>query len=125
MTNLNTQTSDSNGDSLNSSSFSFVLWGVANKTGGSEKSHMMINLPSGSYAFNSPADAISDANSYSNFNIPKPFQGTGFLIARLTFTYKNNVWTLEDEEDIMDQISGIEDESDYDSDDDTPDVEND
>ena len=32
---------------------------------------------------------------------------------------------LEDEEYIMDQISGIEDESDYDSDDDTPNVEND
>ena len=32
---------------------------------------------------------------------------------------------LEDEEDIMAQISGIEDERDYDLDDDTPDVEND
>jgi len=98
ITNINTQILDANGDSLNNKSFSFVLWGVANKTG--EESHLMINLPTGSYSRLSPTDAVSDYNNYSVYDISKEFQGTGFLIARFTMTYFNNVWTLFSTEDL-------------------------
>lgn len=96
--NLNTEILDANGDTLNNTSFSFVVWGTANK--GGEPNHMLVNLPSGSYAFASPQDAIDDVNGYSNFTIPPQFAGVGFLIARFTYTYKNNVWTLENTEDL-------------------------
>ena len=105
ITNINTQLLDANGDTLNNKSFSFVLWGVANKTG--ETSHMMLNLPSGSYAFISPSDAVSDANNYSVYDIPKEFQGVGFLIARFTMTYFNDSWVLYSTEDLRGKIPNV------------------
>jgi hypothetical protein len=98
-TNLNTLLTDSTGSSMSGKSFSLVLWGVNNKTG--EDSHLMVNLPSGSY--NSSSLAITDASGYSDYSIPKTFQGTGFLIARLTFSHTTaggGAWTLEDTEDL-------------------------
>lgn len=105
VTNLNTQLLDAGGNSLNSTSFSFVLWGVANKTG--ETSHLMINLPTDSYAFASPIDAVEDALNFSVYDIPKEFQGVGFLIARFTYTYKNDVWTLFDTENLRGKIPNV------------------
>lgn len=102
ISNLNTQLSDSQGVSLNNTSFSFVLWGLANKSG--EASHLMLNLPSGSYSFISPSDAVADADNKSDYTIPSIFNGNGFLIARYTLTYKNDVWTLEDTEDLRGKI---------------------
>jgi hypothetical protein len=102
VTNLNTQLLDANGNSLNDSSFSFVVWGVQNRAG--ETSHLMVNLPSGSYAYTFPERAVSDANNFSVYDIPRDFQGVGFLIARFTCTYKNDVWTLEDTQDLRGYI---------------------
>ncbi len=101
--NLNTQTLDSTGSSLTNRSFSFVIWGVQNKTG--QASHLICNLPSGSY--NSSANAISDALSYSNYSIPSDFQGIGFLIARATFSLSaagGGSWTLENLEDLRGKV---------------------
>ena len=105
ITNINTQTSDALGNSLNNRSFSFVLWGVVNKSG--EASHLMLNLPTGAYAYNSPSDAVSDADNYSVYDIPKAFQGVGFLIARYTMTYFNNAWTLFSTEDLRGKIPNV------------------
>lgn len=99
-TNLNTQTLDSLGVTLANKTFSFVLWGVQNKTG--ENSPMMINLPSGSYAKNVPDSAVDDLLNYSNYTIPPEFNGKGFLIARFTFILQSNGtdWELYDTEDL-------------------------
>lgn len=98
VSNLNTQILDATGTTLNNQSFSFVLWGVVNSLG--ETSHLMINLPTDSYAFASPQNAVDDAFNYSVYTIPKAFEGVGFLISRLTFTYKNDDWVLFDTTDL-------------------------
>lgn len=100
--NLNTQILDALGNSLNNKSFSFVLWGVQNKTG--QESNIFINLPTGSYAYNFPNTAIEDASNYSVYTIPDEFKGNAFLIARFTMTYKNNAWTIEATEDLRGSI---------------------
>lgn len=97
-TNLNTLLADSNGVDLNNTSFSFVIWGVTNK--GGEPNQLMLNLPEGSYAFINPSAALEDSNNFANYTIPKEFTGVGFLIARLVCTYKNDIWTVENEIDL-------------------------
>lgn len=94
--NLNEQINDALGNTLNNRSFSFVMWGVVNKTG--EPSLVKINLPTNSYAFASPDNAVSDALNYSVYSIPTEYTGVGFLIARFTYTYKNDDWVLFDTE---------------------------
>lgn len=97
-TNLNTITTDSNGGSLSNQDFSVVVWGAANKSG--EPSHLFLNLPSNSYG--STADALEDADNYSNYTIPSIFQGVGFLIARFTFSLGGGLstWTLAGTDDL-------------------------
>jgi len=99
-TNLNTETVSAKGSTLSNSSFSMVLWGIQNKSG--EMSHLMLNLPTGTYAKNAPDDAVSDANNYSVYTIPRQFQGVGFLIARFTFVLQTGglSWSLYDTEDL-------------------------
>lgn len=102
VTDLNTQTLDSLGNTLVNKFFSFVLWGVQNRDG--TTSHLMLNLPSGSY--NQEADAVADILNHSVFDIPKIFKGLGFLIARFTFRLTaaaSGTWTLEDTEDLRDR----------------------
>ncbi len=89
---------DASGDVLNNTSFSIVVWGVQNKTG--EESHLMANLPSASYSKNFPQQSVDDAFNHSVYDIPKAFQGVGFLIARFTFVNTSGVWTLYDTEDL-------------------------
>jgi hypothetical protein len=98
--NLNTQVLTSLGASLANSSFSFVVWGVMNRTG--QQSHLMCNLPTGVYAKNTPANAVADPFNYSVYDIPKTFQGVGFLIARFTFVLEADgiTWSLFDTEDL-------------------------
>lgn len=98
--NLNGQVLDSTGGALANYSFSFVIWGIQNQSG--EKSHLMCNLPNGKYAKNDPAAALSDANNYSVYTIPKMYQGTGFLIARITLTLDagGTVWTVYNVQDL-------------------------
>jgi len=102
VSNLNTQLLDASGNSINSTSLSIVVWGAANKTG--ETSHLMANLPTSTYSFISPDDAVEDGSNYSVYDIPSQFQGTGFLIARFTYTYKNDVWVLYDTENLRGKV---------------------
>ena len=101
-TNLNTELLDSTGASLNNTSFSFVIWGVVNKTG--ENPHLMLNLPTGTYSFTASTDAVNDADNHSVYSIPDDFTGVGFLIGRYTFTYKTDDWVLIDSEDLRGKI---------------------
>ena len=98
ISNLNVLLADANGVSLNNTSFSFVIWGVANK--GGQPSQLMLNLPEGSYAFINPTAALEDSDNKSVYLIPNEFTGVGFLIARLVCTYKNDEWTIENEIDL-------------------------
>lgn len=100
VTDLGSETLDANGDSLANASFSFVVWGVINRTG--EASHIMVNLPTGKYAKNSPEDAVSDPSNYSVYNMPSDFNGVGFLIARFTYVLQagGNDWSLYDTQDL-------------------------
>jgi len=108
--NLNTQTTSAAsvenpaGVTLTNSSFSFVVWGVQNRVG--EESHIMCNLPTGTYLKNQPDSAIEDAKNYSVYTIPKAFQGVGFLIARFTMILQANGtdWTLHAVEDLRGRI---------------------
>jgi hypothetical protein len=106
ITNLNTELTDAENASLSGRSFSFVVWGVINKTG--QESHLMLNLPTGSYS--SGSTAITDALGYSVYSIPKEFEGVGFLIARFTFSHSaagGGTWTLQDTEDLRGTIPNI------------------
>lgn len=100
VSNLNGQILDATGAALSNSSFSFVVWGVMNKAG--EASHVMVNLPIGNYSKNNPASAVADAVNFSVYDIPKQFQGVGFLIARFTFVLQADgiTWSLFDTEDL-------------------------
>lgn len=84
--------------------FNLVVWGVQNRSG--EASHLMINLPIGTY--NTEAAAIADADGTSVFDIPQAFEGTGFLIARLTLRLiAGSQWTYIAIEDLRGQEPGI------------------
>jgi len=106
-TNLATQTDLSDGTAIGSASFSFVIWGVQNRSG--TTSHLMCNLPSGTYGKNSPELAVADAFNFTNYTIPRNFQGTGFLIARLTFIIDTpgTTWTLHDNEDLRGKLPNV------------------
>jgi len=102
--NLNTQTLDALGNTLANSSFSFVVWGVQNKSG--QTSHLMCNLPVDAYSKNSPESAVADAFNFAVYDIPKAFQGVGFLIARFTMVLEANgtTWSLFATEDLTGRI---------------------
>jgi hypothetical protein len=102
--NLNSEILDALGATLSNSSFSFVVWGVQNRTG--QTSHLMLNLPVGSYSKNIPANAVSDASNFSVYDIPIGFRGVGFLIARFTFVLQpgGTSWSLYDTEDLRGKI---------------------
>jgi len=102
VTDLKSLTTDANGDSLNDTSFSIVVWGIANKTG--ETSQLMGNLPTSTYSKYRPERATADALNYSVYEVPKIFQGTGFLIARFTFINNGGTWTLYATEDLRGKI---------------------
>lgn len=98
-TNLNTQLTDATGATMASKSYSLVIWGIQNETG--ELSHLMCNLPIGSYL--SAVNAIQDADNYSVYTIPNQFKGVGFLIARVTLSHNpasSGTWTLEQVQDL-------------------------
>jgi hypothetical protein len=85
--------------------FNLVVWGIQNR--GGEPSHIMINLPTGQYT--NSANAVSDVDGTTVFEIPSAFKGTGFLIARLTFrkTVGPLEWTYVAQEDLRGKFPDI------------------
>lgn len=97
--NLNQILIDAENNSLVNRSFSLVIWGIQNEQ--NEKSHLMVNLPRNSY--NNNSDAKNDPLNYSIYDIPREFLGSGFLIARLTFSHSSangGSWALEQIQDL-------------------------
>jgi len=93
---LNQITADANGDTITNKYFNVVVWGVQNGSG--EESHVMLNLPTGSY--NNQTDAQNDEMGYDVYSIPRAFDlqsSTGFLLARFTLRYTtaaSGTWEL-------------------------------
>ncbi|KKN55899.1 hypothetical protein LCGC14_0577900 [marine sediment metagenome] len=84
--------------------FNLVIWGIQNRMG--EASHVMINLPTGQY--NTSADATSDIDGTSIYDIPALSKGVGFLIARLTFRLiAGSQWTYIAQEDLRGQVPPV------------------
>jgi hypothetical protein len=106
-TDLSSEILDALGVSLANRTFSFVLWGVQNRTG--QIQHLMINLPTGSYSKNIPQEAVNDPFNYSVYSIPDQFKGVGFLISRFTFILEADgvTWSLYDTEDLRGKIPNV------------------
>jgi len=86
LTNLNEIHEISDGTSLNSGdSINLVIWGSINYSESDTK--LFVTLPTGKYT--NDADAISDVNNTSVTVLPREFQTTGFLIARLVLKYSD------------------------------------
>jgi len=102
LTEISHITVDALNQSLNNKSFSVVIWGVVNKTG--QESHIMLNLPSGSYGYNSPDDAEADVLKYANYNIPNDYKGVGFLIAKYNIKSFNGQWEIYSLEDLRGKV---------------------
>lgn len=104
-TNLNTLLTDSLGVSMSGRRFSLVMYGVINKTTSECKRYIL--LPSGSYGTDS--NAISDANNFSDYNIPLDFNQVGFLISRTVLrhrTLSSGTWTLLADIDLRGSLVG-------------------
>ncbi len=98
-------TLDALGNTINNNKyFNLTIWGVQNRTG--HPSHLMCNLPIGTYS--GPSAAIADSQRYDVFTIPSTpnFVGIGFLIGRLTFQKKGANWDLINELDLRGTIPG-------------------
>ena len=103
VTDLAGQLLDSNGVSLNNTSFSFVLWCSVNSDGTAQ---FFINLPNGSYSKTTPELAVSDTLNYAVMSVPPMFATTAFLVARFTYVVTSGAWSLFDSTDLRGTIIG-------------------
>jgi len=101
-TDLATELTDANGNSMSGKYFSFVIWGVVSEK--TKDCHLMCNLPESSW--NSTEEALIDAN----FDIPSEFIGVGFLISHIVLRHQSaggGTWTLQQEKDLRGTIIGV------------------
>jgi len=75
-----------------------VVWGVVSEN--DADCQIMVNLPAGSYANNNASIAENDDNKTAVYDIPAPYRGTGFLIARLTVSVSGTTYTVEKNTDL-------------------------
>lgn len=93
VTNLNVLLTDALGGSMASRYFTLVIWGVVSEAAGD--SHLMVNLPVGSYLTESAG--IADDLGYTVLEIPAEFTGKGFLISSHLFKHSpagGGAWDL-------------------------------
>lgn len=83
---------DANGDTLNNRSFNFVFIGIQSSSNGINYSHLGLLLPTGSYSYTLLNQSLTDENNTAVTSVPTSIKKTAFLIARVTFKYKNGVW---------------------------------
>jgi hypothetical protein len=91
---------DANGDSLNNTAFNFVFVGINSSADGDQNySQLGVLLPNGSYGYTQLTQALADEENTAITSVPTAIKKTAFLIARVTFKYKNGVWNnvVEDE----------------------------
>lgn len=97
ITTLDSISQDAAGGTINNRYFSLVLWGSVNEKEADCK--LFLNLPTGTYS--TATQANDDLNSYTVFDMPDSFRGTGFLIARYVVQGKNSgTWTQENKIDL-------------------------
>lgn len=104
-TNLNTITTDSASVSLSSRYFSLVAMVIVNQTG--QPSHVLINLPSGSYNTESGAD--TDISGFSNHAIPTGYEPFTSLVARINCRLQpsgGGTWTINSIDNITKGVAG-------------------
>jgi len=108
ITNLNTQLTDADGDSMSGKYFNIIFGVIANKTG--EYTPLVMNLPTGSY--NNLSTAIADSQNYDVLSGPREFlkdSTTGIFVARITFKHSvasGGTWTVEATKDLRAGILG-------------------
>lgn len=106
-TNLAALTVDSTGASLTGKSYALVFWGsISEQTNACQ---IFCNLPSGSYQQNHPALARADASRFTNYSIPREYQGAAFLICRVVLSNNGSVWTVDTDasDDLRGQIPNV------------------
>lgn len=86
---LTTITATTDGTSLANKYYNLVIWGVVSED--TKDCHLMVNVPTDSYTVS--ADAQTDSEGTSVYDIPLEFRGTGFLIARLTMRLVGTTFT--------------------------------
>ena len=101
VTNLNTITTDSDGDTVNNKYFKLVFMGVVNSDG---ESQVLVNLPSGSY--NSEIGAVDDINKYADFTLPEEFRGVGFVLASCVLRLQGGSYTSSGIVDLRGNLIG-------------------
>lgn len=106
ITDLADITEDANGDSLLNRYYSLYFWMTINQTG--VPSHVMCNLPNGSYA--TSQDAIADVQGLTEKSVPAMFRGISALLYRLTFRYQSaggGDFTLIQTEDLREELPSM------------------
>jgi hypothetical protein len=94
LTDLNGTLFESDGSAISNATYSLVIWGAMNATGGDSK--VYVNLPSGVYA--GASNAINDRDNFADYNVPAAFRGVGFMIARVVLSHSpanSGTWTEE------------------------------
>jgi hypothetical protein len=103
---LNTQLTDALGNSMSGNYFNLVFWGVVSQK--AADSHIMCNLPTGSYTIQTSAE--NDTNGYTVFDVPQDFVGTAFLIGKALLKHSiasGGTWTLTQYTDLRGTAIGI------------------
>lgn len=103
ITNLNVLLTDASGGSMSNRYFTLVIWGIVSEDSG--ESHIMVNLPSGSYS--SQATAVADSSGFTVFGIPSAFMGASFLISSHLFKHSpasSGTWTLIQSTDLRGSV---------------------
>ncbi len=93
-TNLANLLTDATGATMAGRSFTIVTWIIQNKTG--EPSHLVANVPIGSYA--NSGDAIDDPLNKNVYDIPYDMQSYTIFCVEFTITHTNpggGTWTLD------------------------------
>lgn len=106
ITDFNELLTDSAGGSMSGRYFNLVVWMTVSS--GSEKEHLFVNLPSGSY--NKEKDALADVSGYTDFGIPSDFRGDAFLVTRITLKHSpanSGTWTSVRQTDLRGQVPNI------------------
>lgn len=92
ITNINEIIFDSSGNTLNNRSFNLVFVGIQNTANGVNFSKLGVLLPNNSYGYTDLQNALTDPTKTAVTSVPKILKQTAFLIARITFKLKNDVW---------------------------------
>lgn len=100
--NINEILVDALGNTLNNRCFNLVFVGAINSADGITEDWLGVMLPGSTYNYNNVLDALADVDNTSVTNVPNQAQKIAYLLARVTFRYKNGVW-----ENITENILGI------------------